>query len=96
MPNNDNNTCNKVAAVGVAVLPDGNGGYTPCPEVLTEDELIRFLRIPEVSKAKNHKNVIDNLKRHQNLPCFHISRKPLYTRDAVLKWMQERTGLNMN
>ena len=31
-----------------AVLPDGNGGFTPCPELLTEDEAIRFLRLDEV------------------------------------------------
>ena len=27
------------------VLPDGNGGFTPCPELLTEEEAIRFLRL---------------------------------------------------
>lgn len=31
-----------------AVLPDGNGGFTPCPELLTEDEAIRFLRLDGV------------------------------------------------
>ncbi len=28
-----------------AILPDGNGGFTPCPELLTEDEAIRYLRL---------------------------------------------------
>ena len=28
-----------------AILPDGNGGFTPCPELLTEEEAIRFLRL---------------------------------------------------
>lgn len=27
-----------------SALPDGNGDFTPCPELLTEDEIIRFLR----------------------------------------------------
>ena len=27
------------------VLPDGQGGFTPCPELLTEAEAIRFLRL---------------------------------------------------
>ena len=31
--------------VAPAVLPDGNGGFTVCPELLTEEELIRFLRL---------------------------------------------------
>jgi hypothetical protein len=28
-----------------AVLPDGNGGFTPCPELLTEQEAISYLRL---------------------------------------------------
>lgn len=30
---------------GWAVLPDGNGGVLPCPELLTEAEAIRYLRL---------------------------------------------------
>ena len=26
------------------VLPDGNGGFTPCPELMTEEELIAYLK----------------------------------------------------
>jgi hypothetical protein len=35
-----------------AVLRDGNGGFMPCPELLTEQELVLFLRIPEISSSK--------------------------------------------
>lgn len=28
-----------------AVLPDGQGGFTVCPELLTEEEAIRYLRL---------------------------------------------------
>ena len=49
--------------MALSVLLDGNGGITSCPELLTEEELIRFLRIPEISKANNYSNVIANLKR---------------------------------
>lgn len=27
------------------MLPDGNGGSTPCPELLTKAEAIRYLRL---------------------------------------------------
>lgn len=41
-----NPTDNKVFTFAIlAVLPDGNGGFTPCPELLTEDEAIRYLRL---------------------------------------------------
>lgn len=73
-----------------AVLPDGNGGFAPCPELLTEEEVIRLLRIPQVSKSGNHSNVIANLKRTHGLPCIHICKQPLFPRDAVLKWIEEK------
>jgi hypothetical protein len=28
-----------------AILPDGGDGFTPCPEILTEEEAIRYLRL---------------------------------------------------
>ena len=73
-----------------AVMPDGNGGFTACSELLTEDDLIRFLRIPEISKANNYNNVIENLKRMHDLPCIHICKKPLYPLNAVRKWIEEK------
>jgi hypothetical protein len=77
-------------------LPDGNGSFKLCPNLLTEDELIRFLRIPEVSKSQNHHNVIAHLKRYRKLPCIHISHKPLYPLEAVLGWIGEINQKEMN
>jgi hypothetical protein len=74
-----------------AALPDGHGGFIPCPELLTEEELIRFLRIPEISQAKDYHNVIENLKRMHELPRIHICGKPLYPREALKQWIRERT-----
>jgi hypothetical protein len=73
-----------------AVIPDGNGGFTPCPELLTEDELIKFLRIPLISKANNYNNVIENLKRMHDLPCIHICKQPLYPLSAIRKWVEDK------
>ena len=73
-----------------AVLPDGNGGFTLCPELLTEDELIRLLRVPEISKAENYGHVIENLKRMHNLPCIHICKQPIYPLSAIRKWVEDK------
>ena len=59
-------------------------------EVMTEEELINFLRIPDVSKSKDYKNVVKNLKRMRNLPCIHISKQPLYPIATVRQWIQEQ------
>jgi len=74
-----------------AVLPDGNGGFTVCQELLTEEELVVFLRIPEVSKSKDYHDVIENLKRMHDLPRVHICRKPLYPLEAIKQLIREKT-----
>ena len=61
------------------------------PELMTETELVEFLRIPEVSKADDHANVIKNLKRMRDLPCIHIARQPLYPLTSVRLWIEQQT-----
>ena len=60
------------------------------PELMTENELIDFLRIPEISNAKNFNYVVENLKRMHDLPCVHICRKPLYPLKSVLEWIEQQ------
>jgi hypothetical protein len=74
-----------------AVLPDGNGSFAPCPELMTEDEVIRFLRIPEISKSENYHNVVENLKRMHGMPRIHICGKPLYPIEAIRQWIANKT-----
>lgn len=74
-----------------AVLPNDDGGFTPCPDLLTEEELIRFLRIPEISAAKDYRNVIENLKRVHDLPRIHICGRALYSREAIKDWIAKKT-----
>jgi len=76
-----------------AVLPDGNGGFTPCPELMTETEIINFLRIPEISNSKDYHNVVENLKRFRGLPRIHICRKTLYPKKAILEWVERQIGV---
>ena len=74
-----------------AVLPNGNGDFTVCPELLTEEELIIFLRVPEVSKSEDYHNVIENLKRMHDLPRIHMCGKLLYPREAIKEWIRSKT-----
>ena len=72
-------------------LSDSYGDMERHTNLMTEDELIKFLRIPHISKAKNYHNVIAHLKRYRNLPCIHLCRQPLYPIQAILKWIEETT-----
>jgi hypothetical protein len=60
------------------------------PELMTETELMHFLRIPDVSHGANPRNVVESLKRFHQLPCIHISRQPLYPLAAVRKWVEQK------
>ena len=71
--------------------PEPNNQSVGIRELMTETELVEFLRIPMVSKSKDHHNVIANLKRMRSLPCIHICRQPLYPREAIQSWIQEQT-----
>jgi len=72
----------------MAILPGSEGEFNPCPAVMTEEELIRFLRIPEISNARSHRNVIENLKRTRGLPRIYLCGKTVYLTDAVKAWLE--------
>ena len=65
-------------------------GGAKVQELMTEEELVVFLRIPLISKAEDYGNVIENLKRIHGLPCIHICKKPLYPLEAVRKWIEDK------
>jgi hypothetical protein len=71
-----------------AILPSSEGQFGLCPTVMTEEELIRFLRIPEISHAKNHQNVIENLKRKYGLLRIHLCGKTVYLTESVKTWLE--------
>jgi len=58
---------------------------------MTQNELVQFLRIPEISSAKNQHNVIEHLKRHRSLPRIRLYNKTLYPLNAILEWIEKET-----
>lgn len=91
--NNDNTrACHTNPSTGAGFANDAapvfNHGTMPL--LLTEDEVIKLLRIPELSNASDYRNVIENLKRIHGLPCIHICKKPLYPLEAVQQWLLDK------
>ena len=85
-----NKGANQVASAGTIQL------FSPglCPDLLTESELITFLRIPEISKATDYHNVIKNLIRFRDLPRIQICKKLLFPKKAILEWIEKETVKN--
>lgn len=67
-----------------------NSGQT-WPDLMTEEEVIQYLRIPEISDSKNYKNVIDHLKRMRDFPRIHLCNKVLYPLQRVREWVLKQT-----
>jgi hypothetical protein len=81
---------NTMQEMATAML-SSDGCFASCSELLTEEELITFLRIPEVTSSTNHHNVIEHLKRYRGLPRMRICNKVLYPMEAVRKWIESQT-----
>jgi len=73
------------AFIAAAIVPDGNGGFKPCPDLLTKEELIAFLRIPQISKSRDCRNAVENLKRMYSLARIHLYSEPLHPRRAIVE-----------
>ena len=73
-----------------SVLPDGNGGFTPCPEVLTEDEAVRYLRLDLVGH-KSPATTLRYYREKKKLKATRISKKLFYTRKSLNEFLEEMT-----
>jgi len=71
----------------VSYFADGH----PVPQLMTEQELIQFLRIPEVSTASDYHNVVKNLIRFKDLPRIQICKRLLFPKKAILEWIEKNT-----
>ena len=60
-------------------------------DLMTEAELIDYLRIPEISKAKDYHNAIENLKRMRGFPRLRLCNGVVYPVAAVRKWIEQNT-----
>ena len=74
-----------------ATMPEGGNAWQPVPQLMTQNELVRFLRIPEISAAKDQHNVIEHLKRYRDLPRIRLCNKTLYPLNAILEWIERET-----
>jgi hypothetical protein len=73
-----------------AVLSDGNGGFGPCPELLTEEEAIKYLRLDIDGPAKPE-NTLRYYRERKKLKGTRIGKRILYTRKALDEFLERMT-----
>ncbi len=82
------NTNNNNSYLGCSYFVDGS----VVPDLMTIDELVLFLRIPETSTSKDYHNVIKNLIRLRDLPKIYIGNKMLFPRQKITDWIMNGAG----
>ena len=75
------------------VLPDGNGGFTPCPELLTEEEAIRFLRLDGISVG-DPANTLRYYRKKGLLRATQVGKCIRYRRVELEKLLDRLTEAN--
>ena len=75
----------------VGPLPDGNGGYTPCPELLTEAEAIRFLRL-DIDGPERPELTLRYYRQKGKLKGTRLGKHIRYTRKALMEFMEKMTN----
>ena len=75
------------------VLPDGNGGFTPCPELLTEEEAIRFLRLDSIG-VENPANTLRYYRKKGLLRATQVGKCVRYRRIELERLLDRLTEAN--
>ena len=75
-----------------AVLPDGNGGYTSCPNLLTEAEAVLYLRLDTLGRKDPTKTLQYYREKHL-LKATRIGNVNFYTRESLDEFLATMTNL---
>jgi hypothetical protein len=72
------------------VLPDGKGGYEPCPTLLTKKQVIRYLHL-DTLPVKDPANTLEYYVSKGLLRPTPIGGVNFYTREECDRFLAEQT-----
>ncbi|MBI3835652.1 MAG: helix-turn-helix domain-containing protein [Planctomycetes bacterium] len=73
------------------VLPDGNGGFHPCPELLIEIEAIRYLRL-DIEGPNKPTLTLRYYRERGLLRATRVGRRLRYRREELDHLLERLTG----
>ena len=74
------------------VLPDGNGGFMPCPKLLTEAEAVLYLRLDTLGRKDPTKTLQYYREKHL-LHATRIGNVNFYMRESLDEFLATMTNL---
>ena len=75
------------------ILLDGKGGFTPCPDLLTEQEAIRFLRLDSI-EIEEPANTLKYYRQKGFLRATQVGKCLRYRRVELEKLLDKLTENN--
>ena len=74
------------------IIPDGKGGFEPCPQLLTEQEAIRFLRL-DVGYSGDPSKTIEYYRNSGQLIAIKVGKKNRYWRGDLESFLEQKSSL---
>ena len=74
-------------AITTGCIPDGEGGFVPCPDLLTQAEAILYLRIDTVN-VKNPDATLRAYRKNGYLRAVQISKGLFYPRAELERFIE--------
>lgn len=72
------------------VLPDGRGGFGPCPELLTEEEAMRYLRL-DYKSAEQGRRTLRYYREQGVLRATPVGNRVRYRRSELDVFLKKQT-----
>ena len=71
-------------------MSDGNGGFTPCPELLTEDEAVCYLRLDDEGSSEP-KRTLKYYRDRGQLVAIRVGKKNRYRRQDLDEFLAQKS-----
>ena len=72
------------------VMPDGDGGWQPCPPLLTEEEAIRYLRL-DIDGPTQPENTLKYYRGKKKLKGTRVGKQLRYRRKSLDEFLEKMT-----
>ena len=93
MENGQKKPCSSIDSMTAVVLPDGNGCFTPCPELLTEEEAVRYLRLDGID-IEDPANTLRYYRKKGLLQATQVGKCIRYRRIELERLLERLTETN--
>ncbi len=83
----------KIGAIALSWMSDGNGSFQPTPDILTQKEAIRFLRL-DTTRTRFPQNTLQRYRKESGLKTVQIGRQILYPKKGLEEFIEKQMEKN--